>query len=54
MLLLGCVTEVKPTFLEISLPGFLSGRVPFNNISSPFTKYLRDFAGNTEMEEVSN
>ncbi|KAG8182816.1 hypothetical protein JTE90_003489 [Oedothorax gibbosus] len=40
MVLLGCVTEVRSSYLLVSLPGCVVGRVPITNISETFTEML--------------
>ncbi|GFY78145.1 protein RRP5 homolog [Trichonephila inaurata madagascariensis] len=42
MVLLGCVTEIRPTFMLMSLPGCLSGKVPLTNISAKYTEVIRN------------
>ncbi|PRD32786.1 UNVERIFIED_CONTAM: RRP5-like protein [Trichonephila clavipes] len=42
MLLLGCVTEIRPTFLLMSLPGCIVGKVSLTNISAKYTEVIRN------------
>jgi ribosomal protein S1 len=52
MLVLGCVYEVQDYNVLVSLPGRLIGNVPVTNISSPYTKYLKDLVDGVSLEEV--
>lgn len=50
MLVLGCVCEIQEYHIVVSLPGRLIGHVPVTNISSPYTKYLKDLVDGTSIE----
>jgi ribosomal protein S1 len=52
MLVLGCVCEIQEYHIVVSLPGRLIGHVPVTNISSPYTKYLKDLVDGAHVEEV--
>jgi ribosomal protein S1 len=52
MLVLSCVCEVQEYNILVSLPGRLIGHVPVTNISSPYTKYLKDLVDGAAVQEV--
>ncbi|XP_034255827.1 protein RRP5 homolog [Thrips palmi] len=41
MVVLGCITEITDYSLHVSLPGFISGRVPVTQISEPYSQLLQ-------------
>jgi ribosomal protein S1 len=52
MLVLGCVCDIQEYHIVVSLPGRLIGHVPVTNISSPYTKYLKDLVDGANIGEV--
>lgn len=50
--MLGCVCDIQEYHIVVSLPGRLIGHVPVTNISSPYTKYLKDLVDGANIGEV--
>lgn len=53
MLLLGIVKSIGDAHLDVALPGKLSGRVPINSISGPYTKLLEKVINDEAESNVS-
>lgn len=51
MLVLGCISKINVTDLEISLPNNLTGFVPLTSISESFTKKVELLAEDSDEEE---
>lgn len=53
MLLLGIVKSIGDAHLDVALPGKLSGKVPINSISGPYTKLLEKVVNDEAENNVS-